>query len=394
MTSFRTQVVRQSIVVLLAAMAGIANPVQSRGDEFTAVEHQRQTIYHSPQKPGFTSWCGAWTMPDGSLMVSFTQATGPIDGRPQAPKDVQHKLTWPPPGHPGYDMTGLDLRNVHLRSTDAGKTWKQVSADPFKSCMNGVSGEAEAALADGTVLRAVFGFYLPYNPELPQTGFLERSSDGTQTWGKPEVPLDPKKYSTWPRRIRLLRDGRLVVLLGVVEAPAGSQTRAEFSKLVAPMLIVSSDKGRTWQGPIAAIPADQQGGWTEEFDAAELASGDLLCMFRRADDAKRWQGVLKKSGDTWIAGKAGPSVLPHSGQPELLATREGPILHTATSGIHWTTDAGKTWNALKTPGTAYYPRSVQTADGRIYVFGHVGGDDAYGKSDQSIVMDSFRLVSP
>ena len=28
----------------------------------------------------------------------------------------------------------------------------------------------------------------------------------------------------------------------------------------------------------------------------------------------------------------------------------------------------------------------------LAVFGHVGGDDAYGKVDQSIVMDSFRLV--
>ena len=53
--------------------------------EFFAVEHQRQTIYHSPQTPGFTSWVGAWTMPDGSLMISFTQATGPVEGRPQAP---------------------------------------------------------------------------------------------------------------------------------------------------------------------------------------------------------------------------------------------------------------------------------------------------------------------
>ncbi len=75
----------------------------------------------------------------------------------------------------------------------------------------------------------------------------------------------------------------------------------------------------------------------------------------------------------------------------MLATREAPILHVATSGIHWTSDAGKTWHKLEVPGTAYYPRAVQAADGRIFVFGHVGGDDAYGKSDQSIVMDSFRL---
>ena len=30
-----------------------------------------------------------------------------------------------------------------LRTEDGGKTWKEVSADPFKSCMNGVTGEAE-----------------------------------------------------------------------------------------------------------------------------------------------------------------------------------------------------------------------------------------------------------
>lgn len=380
------------LVAMVPLVMFLVTPRCADAGEWVGVEYQRQKIYHSPQTPGFTSWVGAWKMPDGSLMVSFTQATGPVEGRPQAPKDVQRKLNWPPPGHPGYDMTGLDMRNVHLKSSDSGKTWKQASADPFKSCMNGVTGEAETALADGTVLRAVFGFYLPYDPELPQTGFLQRSNDGTLTWGKPEVPLDPLKFSTWPRRIRVLRDGRVVVLLGVVPAPAASQTREEFSKVVTPMFVVSSDNGRSWQGPIAAVPDDQRGGWTEEYDVAELGNGDLLCVFRRASDAKRWQGVLKKSDSSWIAGKAGPSVLPHSGHPELLATREGAILHLATNGIHWTTDAGQNWKPLKqVPGTAYYPRSVQMADGRIVVFGHVGGDDAYGKADQSIVMDSFKM---
>src|SRR5207237_6538778 len=135
------------------------------------------------------------------------------------------------------------------------------------------------------------------------------------------------------------------------------------------MLVVSSDKGKTWKGPIPAVPKDQREGWTEEFDVAELATGDLLCVFRRESDTKRWQGLLKKSDDTWVPQKAGPSVLPHSGQPELLAAREGPILHLATSGIHWTDDAGKTWHKLKIPGTAYYTRSVHTAQVRIHVFG-------------------------
>jgi hypothetical protein len=158
------------------------------------------------------------------------------------------------------------------------------------------------------------------------------------------------------------------------------------------MLVVSSDQGKTWQGPISAVPKEEPDGWTEEFDVAELGNGDLLTVYRRGNDTKRWQGVLKKSDTTWIAGSVGPSTLPHSGQPELLAAREGPVLHLATTGIHWTTDAGKTWTLLNVPATAYYPRSVQTADGRIMVFGHTGGDDAYGAVDQSIVMDSFRLM--
>lgn len=383
---------RPLALLTLAAAIALPDSSASADVDFIAVEHKRQTIYHSPQKPGFTSWVGAWTMPDSSLMVSFTQATGPIEGRPKSPKEVQDKLNWPPAGLPDYDMTGLDLRNVHLRSSNAGKTWKQVSADAFKSCMNGVTGEAQTALGDGTILRGVFGFYLPYDPQLPRTGFLQRSIDGSLTWGKPEVLLDPIKVTAWPRRIRVLKDGRVLVMLGVAKLPAGRHTRLEFSKVIEPMILVSSDKGKTWQGPIAATAKEQKDGWTEEFDAAELPSGDLLCIFRRVSDAKRWQAVLKKSGDTWVADMAGPCVLPHSGQPELLATREGPILHVATSGIHMTGDAGKTWTPLKVPGSPYYPRSVQAKDGRIFVFGHQGGDDPYGKVDQSIVMDTFRLA--
>jgi Neuraminidase (sialidase) len=379
------------LLTVLVTATLLAPVARVRGDEFVAVEHKRQTVYHSPEKPGFTSWVGAWVMPDGSLMTCFTQATGPLKDRPMAPKEVQEKLNWPPKGSPGYDMTGLDLKNVHLHSTDAGKTWKDASADSFKSCMNGVTGEAEVALPDGTVIRGVFGFYLPYDADLPKTGFVQRSTDGTKTWGKPEVLLDPKKYTAWPRRIRALRDGRVVVLLGVAPLAAGSHTRDELSKKLQPMLVVSSDMGKTWKGPIPAVPKDQPDGWTEEFDVAELAGGDLLAVFRRASDSKRWQSVLKKADDTWEAGTAGASVLPHGGQPELLVTKEGPVLHVATSGVHWTTDAGKTWNVLKVPGSAYYPRSVQTADGRIFLIGHIGGDDAYGVVDQSVVVDSFRL---
>jgi hypothetical protein len=74
------------------------------------------------------------------------------------------------------------------------------------------------------------------------------------------VPLDAAKYTTWPRRIRTLGYGRIVLVMGMVRAPAGSKTRAELGKLVEPALLVSADHGRTWQGPVPAILADERGG--------------------------------------------------------------------------------------------------------------------------------------
>lgn len=387
------------LFLLLTGFCNCAVSDHSAAETFLVTDYKRQTIYHSPQKPGFTCWVGAWTMPDGSIMTSFTQATGPIDGRTSAPREILEQLEWPPGGDAGFDMTGLDLRNVHLRSSDAGTTWSVVSADRFQTCMNGCTGEAELALRDGTVLRGVEGFYLPYGKDHPKTGFLQRSADGTRTWGKPEQFLDPKQYSAWPKRIRQLRDGRLIVAGGVAHVPAGSRKRTEYSKLFEPLLAVSSDHGRTWKGPIPVVPDEHRRSWGgEECDVAELANGDLLFVFRRPDREKpghevRLQGVMKKSNDNWTPAEVSPAPFPHSGHPELLATREGAILHLATHGVHWTKDAGRNWQRLDIPGTAYYPRSVQLADGQILVIGHIGGDDAYGKVDQSIVMDSFRLTA-
>ena len=131
-------------------------------------------------------------MPDESVMLSCHEATGPIYGRPKAPPDVRAALDWPPPVEKGrdadgserYDMTGLDFRNTHLRSTDFGVSWEVVSADPFRSCLNGITCEAEDALADGTILRGVWGPYLPYD-DVPFDGYIQRSTDGSRSSGEP-----------------------------------------------------------------------------------------------------------------------------------------------------------------------------------------------------------------
>ena len=213
-------------------------------------------------------------------------------------------------------------------------------------------------------------------------------------------------------RVRRLRDGRLIAT--GVSRPAGPMPHgnSKTPESGRPVVMFSKDQGQTWEPQSIVLSAEQQGpGVWNEWDCAELASGDLLCVFRRNDPQNRskqvrWQGVLKKNEKAWTLEGYQPSGLEHSGHPELLVTKEGVILHIATEGIHWTEDAGQTWTPVIFPGlhktfrpptapeslrTRYYPRSVQTEDGTIYVFAHHGWDNAYGAFDQSIVMDKFRL---
>jgi hypothetical protein len=167
-----------------------------------------------------------------------------------------------------------------------------------------------------------------------------------------------------------------------------------------PLLMVSKDQGKTWANGLTVPSGVSVSG---EWDTAEITSGDLLAVFRTTDPARptvpiRRQALLKKRGSRWVLTEVKNSPFPHSGHPELLATRERVILHIATTGVHYTSDGGTTWVPLRfsppiSYKSKYYPRAVQTDDGTIYIFGHRGWDNFYGERDQSIIMDRFRLVT-
>ena len=56
--------------------------------------------------------------------------TGLMVGLGETPAEVRQRLSWPPAGHgEGYDMTGLRLENVNLRSVDGGRTWRDITGD-------------------------------------------------------------------------------------------------------------------------------------------------------------------------------------------------------------------------------------------------------------------------
>jgi len=387
------------VLLVLLAPCVAAGDGSSREKAFVARGFSRRTIYHSPQTPGYTSWVGAWEMPDKSLMVCFTQATGPVKGRPLVAPALREKMGIPS----GYDFLGLDQREIYLRSPDGGRQWDQVGFTSYEAVgASAYGGAATVALPDGTIIRRVNGWDLMQDPMVPHTAFLERSTDGGKTWGDRQVLLDPARFVYQLSRIRMLRDGRLLASGQSWAAPAGSSHQVLEKVRPSLLLMVSRDSGRTWQRH-DVVPAEYRDVQWDEWDFAEVPGGDLLAVFRRGDPDNprrevRWQGLFKKKGDSWTLEKFRPAPFPHSGHPELLATREGVVLHIATTGIHWTADGGEHWTVLPVPGfsgpyrSRYYPRSLQTRDGRIYIFGHNGSDNRYGEADQSIDMDSFVLA--
>lgn len=344
--------------------------------EVTASEFAQRTIYHSPQKPGYTSWCTLWRATNGHLRLAFQQVTGPVE-------------------KPGQRTNGT----VILETRDSATTWNVLRQVPprknLAASTNGIyaaAGDASfcghglAALADGTL---VTGLWAGGGID---TGYIQRTTDDGQTWSAPILLLDRSKYKTWPNVLRPLRDGRLMLMAGVCERGPGKEISANMLKA----LFQSQDGGRSWGAPIWLMPASV--GACEESDFAELDNGDLLFVHRTEHyqgekyvSADRWQSLVRPRGKEWEAGAPSRAPFPHSGFPELLKTREGVVLHVGTDGVWWTADAGAHWTRLSVPGSPYYPRAAQLPDGRILIVGHVGADDVYGSVDQSIVQQVFRL---
>jgi hypothetical protein len=469
------------IVALTAPSAKASDSLNSAIEGITIqvdpATYQKTTIYSSyPQKCGdgtnncrSSEWTGAWFMPDGSLMVAFNQATGPTSpaqGRTFTPEKIlnEFKLAdgriWThadpaPKGYwhwdQGYDYYGLSgdcppspklpmtqrcSLIVYLKSTDAGQVWTPWRTEPFQAIgLSAYSPQATIALPNGTLIRRVNGDDLHNLKTIPHTAMLQtlkpRGGKYPTSWpalgsASQVIIQDPKVCKYQVSRIRRLKDGRYIALgQSWRYANGGTSGACASVEGATNMLLVA-----------ASASAAEQGAWKRgmpeisasllvpnEWDAAELANGDLFALFRTQVNPTirvqiRKQARLRarpanecperNASGCWVMDQTtlgNPGNLPHSGHPELLATREGVIIQFATSGNSYTNDNGATWIPLS--GTApsnYYPRSLQNpVTGEIFLFGHVGGDDPYGgKSiegggnysgiNQTITMQKFRLI--
>ena len=378
----------------------------------------------------YTAWNGAWLLADNStVMHSFMQTTGPT--APYA-KDCSNGSPAGTNVRPSTSFDRATSTQIVRESSDEGGRWRTVHAGdvlgthpiPFTPQPTiALHRDEDQGIRANTLLRRVNGADLKdveaYRGR-PLTAFLQRLPPGADRWEDlptrfgDGVILDPARFTYQLTRIRRLSDDRLVAVGAV--APAGATDLAAYQWL----LLTSGDEGVTWESALTVPPGALA---PNEWDVAEIpgGEGDLLAVMRTQLGGRqiRAQARLVKgaTGETTTTGTpntdggwvmqqprpAPPEQLPHSGHPELLAARVGSsgtpsvIIHFATTGVHYTADAGATWTPLplgrEEHGTAYYPRSVQTQDGTILVFGHRGADDPYRPDlNQAVIMDRFRLV--
>lgn len=366
--------------VALFAVCTAILPILGMGNHALAVEFQGQVLayqskqlYHSPETPGYTSWTGLWTLPDGTIQCDFVQATGPRENP---------AITYPA-----------------LQSTNNGQSWTNATDGAPSGYTRGM-----ARLPDGTLVRPdMTGRCFDATGHLvyPNNDFVgvQRSTDNGATWSSTINLVSRSDYQVClPLMIKPLRDGRLVAMAGLAVSNVASD---KVPQNIAKTMFVSSDQGRTWSEPIPLMTLAQ--GMCEESDFVELPNGDLFFMHRlqhydingKYVSQDRRQSIVKKIGDTFVPQT--PTTPPWSGQgfPCELLTREGILLDLDLFGSHWSNDLGNTWHNLMVGDqqlkTYYYPQAVQAADGTIVVTGHIRYDDAYGAVDESIRVQTFRL---
>lgn len=342
------------LVVLLLALA-LAGCCMMGGPSIT---FEKRIIYHSPQTPGYTAWVGFW-LNNGLLNLDFHQVTrdgsGFIHTTPLLVSNDGEQ--WQIVSHKSWS-DGLPESTY----TDGANIYFQVSRE---------SGRGMAILLDGTFVRPVW-------PSPGDTGYIAWSKDGGGTWNR--VDITPAGCRTWPTNIKQLRDGRIVCFAGVT-------TLSDIHQYDRKVIFISNNEGSSWSKALEVIPIEQ--GYCEESDFVEMPNGDLFFVNRsELMDGRniRTQSIMKKVGMIFLEGTAIPAPFPGSGYPLLIATDKG-LLYASTEGFWLTTDYSR-WRPLSWEPTHYYPKAIVLGE-KVIVISHVGGDNAFGTFDQTIIEQVF-----
>ena len=369
-----------------------------------ATDFESRRVYQSSQRPSYTSWVSFFPGERGQWYLTCEEVTRPEEPLPQCSREDWFRMCLPR----GYDKSQYRMEMVILESRDDMRTWKVISREPCRFQHSAGTYANQIRTRDGRFLRFVWAAYSLEPGTRPNEIFYE-SADNGRTWAKMPDFVDPDHFDHHPNRLRMLRDGTLVLCIfhsprvaPGTERPFRNMRRLDVLGDSPMMVFFSSDQGRTWRGPMPIYGGQR----VSETDFVELPDGDLL-FINSSIYAYPGRQFVYRSGDLFTPGPL--EKVRHLGHdacvPETVCLTEDGILIGCmrNSEYMWSDDLGQSWwriqdipvleGGLDNPQRleCYQPSIELLDDGRVACAGHYGGDDAIGSRDQYLNIHLFRL---
>ena len=354
-----------------------------------AVDFQSRKIYESKQEPGYTSWVSFFPGERGQWYLTCEEVTRPETPLPGTSRQKIYEMGLPR----GYDKSKYQMEVVMLESKDGLETWKEISRQPVRF-QHSAGSFGQARTRDGRFLRFAWSCYSLDSSVAPNEVFYE-STDNGQTWKK-MPPFHDDHFVSWPHRLRTLRDGTLVLCVPMrpkwgsdTDYPTRTSRRLDVNADMQMNLFVSHDQGRTWSGPLPILPGQN----VSETDFVELPDGNLLFV-NNSIFANAGRQFVYRNGNVFTPG---PLERVHSGTvPETVClTDDGILVGCMRAGsYYWSDDLGQNWQRLegvRGNGEVYQPWMNYLGNGKVACAGHLGLDDAFGKRDQYVCLQTFKV---
>lgn len=371
-------------------------------------EFVSRTVYAPKKHPGFTAWATAFSYGDGTVGLSFDEAL-----EAENPDYYPVRLEFAeaagiPVSYGSVESVCVDRRSfrVYLRSSDG------LHFEETGRCARREGSLCNIGFPDGRLI----GFDVPRTNE-KGTGWsdfirVRESLDGGNTWHDIRTLLNGTAPYLW--RVRRLRCGTILVLASLYGTPWGQgclrSTRntmlpGESSESKVQPFFLTSEDGIHFSGPNYILP----GIGAHEYDFAELPDGRLLFIAGDVQGTPVGRQFVRRTKDGWINGSLlpiyegapeCPQKNPQGGYvPETLVWDEVSscvVGYRRNRGFSISNDFGENWTQFVPEVPAkplYQPFLIQLSDGRLALYGHVGGDNAFGECDMTIEAQVFSAQS-
>lgn len=360
---------------------------------------EQETIYVPKKRPGFVAWAAAYSFGDGSVGLSFDETIRQSNPSFRAPKLEFAEVTGTPVSYCSIEGGSADQTTfrVYMRSSDG------IHFEETGRCLRDNGTFCCVGFPDGRLI----GYNVSHRNEAGNgwNDFIQvrESQDGGTTWQ--EIRTLFKGTSPYVWRARRLRNGTIILLaslygtawgIGYPRATRNTMFPHETYQSKIQTFFITSQDGYHYSEPHYILP----GIGAHEYDVVELEDGRLLFVAGDVQGTPVGRQIVVPSEDGWLnealfpilsGAPEDPQKNPQGGfVPETTVWDEKNRLilgYRRNKGFSVSNDLGENWTKI-TPDAPYtflyQPFMLTLPDGTIAMYGHVGGDNAFGEQDMTI----------